>query len=134
MIEVGFFRELRSLPKLPSLHSAISENRESDSTRLADYLDQGEVLVTSGQLVNDVIDPSVEDVGLSGLRTDGKFVWPGTLGHYVRRYGVTLPEMFWEHARDLNFSPPVLSDEEMVQAATVYQRIAFSSVDNEESL
>jgi len=38
--------------------------------------------------------------------TDGVFVWPEGLHHYVSRYNVVLPEEFVEHMKLNNFNVP----------------------------
>jgi hypothetical protein len=69
----------------------------ADRKALAGYLDQGDVYETYR--------------GLSWCRfycgremgcrefTDGHWVWPEDLSHYVREHGVVLPQEFMQHAR-----------------------------------
>ncbi|MBW2240777.1 MAG: hypothetical protein JRH01_02230 [Deltaproteobacteria bacterium] len=57
------------------------------------------------------------EMGTSDL-SDGVWLWPEGLAHYVARHGVRLPDEFVEHARSNGFRAPVaqLEDEATVDA------------------
>ena len=41
---------------------------------------------------------------------DGRWLWPGSLSHYVRRHSVVLPDALVERIRDHNYEPPTGDD------------------------
>jgi len=45
--------------------------------------------------------------------TDGKFVWPESLVHYIEVHNVGLPEEFLQFVEGRNFKVPDFSDEEI---------------------
>ncbi len=61
------------------------------------YLRAGAVLVTFPEPSFCRFDCGVDDMGTRDL-TDGTYVWPEGLAHYVERHAVRLPEAFVAHA------------------------------------
>jgi hypothetical protein len=90
-IPVGWFRELGYETAL-----SIEQWKGRDPAHAADvarYLRGGKVLVASPGLARDIYDRAVV-AGSHSMRTDGDFVWPDVLAHYVEKYGVELPPIF----------------------------------------
>src|SRR5262245_21812014 len=54
--------------------------------------------------------------GGSGIRTDGVWFWRNDAADYVERYRVALPAEFLRHARERQWSPPILSEAEVLDA------------------
>ncbi|QSQ24865.1 hypothetical protein JY651_07965 [Pyxidicoccus parkwayensis] len=112
---VGFFREgingAPGDPSGPSIHDWLGKLSPDERRRVAEYLDQGKVIVTSCGPLGDILNPARGKVTLAELRTDGVFMWPTPLAYYVREYGVGLPSEFLSHMEAAGWSPPRLSDE-----------------------
>ena len=96
---VGFFRELpHGDPDGPSLHDARRESAAEDEAAILGYLARGAVHALSPGPVWDVLDES-GPVGTASLLTDGEWVWPEDLAHYVEKYHVRLPAEFVARAK-----------------------------------
>jgi len=100
MIELqrtGFFREMpHGEPTDPSLAEARNPAALPHEDRVAAYLDAGHVHTPASEATRDVFDAG-KSIGPPHYVTDGKFVWPGDLAHYVRTYHVRLAGPFIEH-------------------------------------
>jgi len=93
----GFFREMpHGEPTDPSLADARNAAPSPHEDRIAAYLDAGHVCIAAPGLTHDVLDTG-KRIGPPHHRTDGRFVWPGDLAHYVRTYHVRLEGPFIEH-------------------------------------
>ena len=114
--EVGFFRELEHGDRDgPSLRDAVTESPRQDREHLAGYLRSGSVIAaTGGMLVDDVLDPERTNVAELMVLTDGEWLWLSDLAYYFEEYKVALPEDFVDHMRALDWTPPSLSDDELV--------------------
>jgi len=91
-IQVGWFREL-GFETAFSLDEARGKRAPDHTADVARYLRGGKILVASPGIARDIYDRSVV-AGTSSLRTDGDYVWPDVLAHYVEHYGVDLPPIF----------------------------------------
>jgi hypothetical protein len=100
MIELqrtGFFREMpHGEPSDPSLAEARNPAPGPHEERVVAYLETGHVHTAAPGPVFDVFDAGTR-IGSPHLLTDGTFVWPGDLAHYVRTYHVRLAGPFVEH-------------------------------------
>jgi hypothetical protein len=100
MIELqrtGFFREMPHGESTdPSLADARNPAPLPHEDRVAAYLDTGHVHTAATAPTRDVFDAS-KSIGPPHYLTDGTFVWPGDLAHYVRSYHVRLAGAFIEH-------------------------------------
>ena len=47
---------------------------------------------------------------VGSFSSDGVWLWPSDLWHYVEAHGVRVPEPFAEHVRRSNYSPPAELD------------------------
>ncbi len=113
---VGFFRELRhGLPDGPSIHAACRRKLWPDYQLAAEYLRSGSTVVTAGVLTDDIIDPKNTQIAPLAVLSDGVWVWPADLAHYVERYQCELPVEFLEHMRRAGWVPPVLAHGELVR-------------------
>jgi hypothetical protein len=95
--EVGFFRELEhGRPDGPSLSDRVGAC--ADTEALERYLRSGiHFIATAGSVTEDVLDPEHPTIGRLGLLTDGVWVWPSDLAHYVAVHGVDPGEAFRAH-------------------------------------
>ena len=97
---LGFFSDLpHGISSEPSVQSLIAAVPLTDEDRLVEYLSNGELFIASPGVVCDVLADSGTVIGSADILTDGVWVWPRDLCHYVRRYHARLPEDFVEHAR-----------------------------------
>ena len=116
LMRAGFYRELvHGDPDGPSLRMAAGRS-VPDLARIAAYLDGAPTLAATGSLVDDVLVAGRPGVAPLEIATDGVWVWPRDLGYYVRVHAVSLPEAFVRHMRDRQWTPPVLSVDELVAA------------------
>lgn len=91
---LGFFRELSyGEPDGPSLLQSRRDAPQPHEDLIVDYLGRGTLQIASPGPVWDVIDGS-GPIGTASCYTDGEWLWPGDLRHYVSRYHVALPEEF----------------------------------------
>ncbi|MFF9147771.1 hypothetical protein ACF1BN_23240 [Streptomyces sp. NPDC014861] len=113
---IGDFRELgHGRSDGPSLHAAVRDEGDQDEQSLARYLCEGGVLAVTGTRLYDILSPERELIGGLSLLTDGQWFWYSDLAHYVERYHVALDQRFVQHARSRNWSPPELTDDELVE-------------------
>lgn len=80
----------------------------SDLANLAAYLRTCPVSITSG--AQPALCPLCGHTltELSAQRSDGVWVWPSSLSHYVEAHHVRLPNRMVEHIRARNYQPAVL--------------------------
>lgn len=111
---VGYFRELgHGDPEGPSLREALGVGDESEAARIADYLEDGAGVAATTAPAVDVVDPQHPVLGSVSIRTDGEWVWPSDLAHYVRRYAVALPHQFVETVRERGYRAPRLTEDQL---------------------
>lgn len=94
----GFFRELRHGDgNGPSIVACRAPDPAPDRERIAGYLRGGTILAATGTRVADWFEPGQEPSVALALLTDGTWVWPSDLAHYVEKHGVRVPDEFMEH-------------------------------------
>jgi hypothetical protein len=114
---VGFWRN-RSGSWLPHPAYLVDEAWETaDRGRIVQYLRDGiEQSVYLGySYCRFAGGPPREQMGCSDL-TDGAWVWPEGLWHYVERYAVRLPNEFVDHMRGNNFRIPAGLNQQQLAA------------------
>jgi hypothetical protein len=110
LVRVGFFREMdHGEPSDPSLVAARADAPQPHQEALAAYLAAGHVYIATPGLAKDVLDRKTV-IGPPSYLTDGTYVWPGDVAHYVRTYNVRLPVAFLEHALSRGFTMPASVD------------------------
>ncbi|WP_285639504.1 hypothetical protein [Lentzea sp. NBRC 102530] len=82
--------------------------------RLAAYLERGRNYAVSTSVVVDVLSEERVEIGRLATLTDGTWLWPTDLAHYVRRYNVSVPAEFVAHAAALGWEPPEVTWEQIV--------------------
>ncbi|MGC4806689.1 hypothetical protein [Micromonospora sp. DT233] len=78
----------------------------ADRERMASFLDAGRPVLTTTQLMDDVVERSRGAVVPLSYRTDGAWVWTDTVTYYLRTHGLAPDPGLLEHARALGFRPP----------------------------
>ncbi|MFI0979248.1 hypothetical protein ACH4SP_19885 [Streptomyces sp. NPDC021093] len=106
---VGFFREFThdEATATPSIHDAVGTHALYDEAGIVAYLESGAEIFTAMGADRDVVSGD-EWVPSGSLSTDGKWLWPGELAHYVRRYHLELPADFLTDVRAAQYAPPAL--------------------------
>lgn len=92
LIPVGFYRELRGgKPHEPSMREAIQPASEPHEAKVVAYLKAGTLLIASGGVVRDVLEPASGMIGAPDILTDGVYAWPTIFAYYVERHHVRIP-------------------------------------------
>ncbi|MEV7815605.1 hypothetical protein AB0P05_33585 [Streptomyces flaveolus] len=119
---VGFYREIggqaTAAADAPSLRDAVHDSGPWDEDRIAAYLESGLEIYSTMGAERDVLTGEEWIVGSGSLMTDGTWLWPVDLTHYVRRHHAALPQEFLDHIRTSNYTVPVVPDE---QARRIFQ-------------
>jgi hypothetical protein len=106
----GFFREMpHGEPSDPSLAEARQATPAHHEDRVVRYLEAGHVYMATPGPTPDVFAPGTM-IGPPHYVTDGTFVWPGDLAHYVRTYHVRLDGRFLEHMLASGWTVPAEID------------------------
>ncbi|MEU5533998.1 hypothetical protein [Streptomyces sp. NPDC020362] len=112
---VGFYREFgdHSAPSAaaPSLREAVRTAGERDEDRIVAYLESSTEIYSVMGAERDVITGDGWIPGAGSLVTDGTWLWPVELAHYVRRHHIALPAEFTAHIRGNGHVSPALSRE-----------------------
>lgn len=108
---VGNFIELGydDHPGAPSLVALRGTRTAGNKDHVVAYLRAGITFVMSPGRDQDVLDPS-KRAGSASIATDGVYVWPRTLAHYVETYDVALPEEFERHMARCGWTVPTTVD------------------------
>ena len=102
----GFWRSNESETNLPDIEEVAGANWSvDDKKRVLSYLDGAPTVVAmSGPNTKCLL--CEELIGGSVYRSDGVWLWPVDLSHYLNMHDVALPESFLQHIRDANYEPP----------------------------
>lgn len=107
LLAIGFW--LNPLyPDLPTPQTLVAPfESESERSRVVEYLRGGSTIEVWRGWSHCRFDCGVpdEEMGHADL-SDGIWVWPEGLVHYIARHGVVLPNVFVEHARSRDFVCP----------------------------
>lgn len=118
---LGFFEEIFSdAPEGVSagrLLESIPETPERDSADIARYLKSGHGIFDTMGAERDVVSGEKWIIGAASLQTDGDWVWRVDLAYYMRRYGVTLPDEFTDHVRDIRYTVPEIPEAHLAELA-----------------
>jgi hypothetical protein len=106
---VGFFRELPYGDQNgDSLENAVAKASLENIDRIISYLKSGVAGAVAPGISRDFLSPRHEIIGSLALRTDGEFLWPSDLAHYVEKYRVGLPVAFLKHMEINDWQVPVV--------------------------
>ncbi|MEU2156669.1 hypothetical protein ABZ532_16895 [Streptomyces sp. NPDC019396] len=108
---LGFFRELDPQVEddsAPSIHDAVRPHGLDDESGILAYLSSGTEIYTTMGADRDVISRDEWVPGAGSLVTDGTWLWPVELRHYVKRYHVELPEEFLATVRSMRYTAPAV--------------------------
>lgn len=114
---VGFYQEFgdqgepSASASAPSLRDAVRAAAEWDEDRIVGYLQSSTEIYSAMGAERDVLTGDTWIPGAGSLVTDGTWLWPAELAHYVRRHHIALPADFVAHIRDNGYAVPALSQE-----------------------
>lgn len=109
---VGFFREFEPQDadlSAPSIHDAVRPHGMDDESGILAYLSSGTEIFSTMGAERDVITGDEWIPGAGSLVTDGTWMWPVELHHYVKRYHAELPEDFLATIRSTRYTAPAVS-------------------------
>ncbi|WP_329177353.1 hypothetical protein [Streptomyces sp. NBC_01477] len=110
----GFYQETGgpgAADDAPSLRDAVRDTGPWDEDSVIAYLESAlEVYSTMGA-ERDALTGDEWISGSGSLLTDGTWIWPIDLAHYVRRHHAALPTEFLDHIRALSYTVPLVDDE-----------------------
>jgi len=89
-----------------SIHEVIQNQASANEMRIAAYLSHGTGLMSAEELVRDVLDPEQPVIGTLTLMTDGEWIWPADLAHYVGKYHVKIHDGLLQHMEDNGWECP----------------------------
>ena len=119
--DFGFFRELEhGDPDGASIYDHLREDPQPHEQEAATYLAAGVPVFGGSGVFRDVISGSNRIIGAFQLLTDGEWVWPSDLVHYVKTYHVMLPQELVEHARRNAWRVPELSADDLVRVSRAW--------------
>ncbi|MGW5303311.1 hypothetical protein ACWERF_05210 [Streptomyces griseoluteus] len=111
----GFYREIggraTTADDAPSLRDAVRDGGPWDEHRVLAYLESALEIYSTMGAERDVLTGEEWIVGSGSLMTDGTWLWPVDLTHYVRRHHAVLPQEFLDHIRASHYTVPVVPDE-----------------------
>ncbi|MET8957120.1 hypothetical protein ACWEQN_35900 [Streptomyces sp. NPDC004129] len=121
---VGFFREHGGhgdpSASAPSLRDAARTTGERDEDRVVAYLESSTEIYSTMGAERDVITGDEWISGAGSLVTDGTWLWPVELAHYVRNHHVALPAEFVDHIRANDYTSPALSHDQALEIFNEY--------------
>jgi hypothetical protein len=94
--------------KLPDPHDLVDDRWEAeDRARIAHYLENAPRVIPwlGYSFCRFDCGTPPDQMGTCDM-SDGLYLWPQGLAHYIRVHHVRLPEEFIEHMRDRHFEPP----------------------------
>ncbi|MFJ2554871.1 MULTISPECIES: hypothetical protein [unclassified Streptomyces] len=109
---IGFYREFESQDpdaSAPSIRDAVRPHALYDESRILEYMSSGVEIFSTMGADRDVISSDEWISGAGSLVTDGTWLWPVELQHYVHRYHVELPEEFLTDVRGSYYTVPAVS-------------------------
>ncbi|WP_262059468.1 hypothetical protein [Streptomyces sp. STR69] len=118
----GFYREIGGQATVrddaPSLLDAVQDSGPWDEDRILAYLESAPEIYTTMGSEHDALTGEGWIAGSGSLITDGTWLWPVDLVHYVRRHHAALPQEFLDHIRANDYTVPDVPDE---QARRIFQ-------------
>ncbi|MFE0464033.1 YrhB domain-containing protein [Kitasatospora sp. NPDC058965] len=104
---LGYYRELMpGEAQAPTMLTFLRANPTEDDPALCSYLRAGTPLVATTTLTSCCLTPTNRPLGSWALLTDGTWLWPGGLAHYVEQHHLRLPPDFVRHAHRHGWTPP----------------------------
>lgn len=101
LIAIGYWQS-RDIPTLPSPQDFINDQINPEERKLLiNYLDKGEQAIAYLGYSYCRFNCGTPDHEMGNrCFTDGKYIWPEKLSHYIREHNVWLPAAFILHVKD----------------------------------
>lgn len=100
----------------------------SDWRPVLDYLNGGSIVTMAAGMSEDKLDPTRALRVPIGFATDGEYLWPLALGHYLEKYSIGFDEGFLKHIRLRGYSLPTFSEIQLQEV-----RIEFGQHNRQEA-
>jgi hypothetical protein len=117
MQRAGWFRELGVGDGAPSIQQHLSPVAGDRPELAASYLERATEVLVTPTVTRDELDPARPIICGRAILTDGAWIWPAGLAHYVRRHHLRLPDELVDRMRAHGWEPPV-PDDDATAAAT----------------
>jgi hypothetical protein len=91
---------------------------ETERQQVLDYLNNAHVIMGGRGFDQDLFDPNGARDVPAAFHTDGTWIWPAALPHYLAKHGVPPEQDMVEHIRAAGFTPPEL-DQDAKDAAYI---------------
>ena len=95
--KVGFFFELDPTEQRKELDQLRRPMGVPDEARIINYLSSGTDVGVEMTMEHDLLCDPARALGPAVLKSDGDWLWPASLAHYVRSYHIELPAEFVRH-------------------------------------
>ncbi|PWI45932.1 hypothetical protein [Streptomyces sp. ICBB 8177] len=93
---------------------------DSEVDRLSGFLESAEPLIISPGMVADPFSDDDDKMRVRvGVVTDGEWVWQLAWADYVALHKVAPPQDFIDHAREMNFTSPEITDDRLMEIIEV---------------
>ncbi len=101
---VGFIKEHNSVEESQTLNELVNGFNYDDDvkTEVIKYLNRGELIVSWMGYFFDLV--TKEPITPDSYFTDGTWIWPGYLPHYLTKYNVKIDDLFIENIKKSNFN------------------------------
>lgn len=84
----------------------VDEETDPQATRRVAHYLQAAPVVMAAQAANETCDICGSEIGNSSAwKSDGAWVWPEGLEHYVSSHAVRVPDSFYRHMAENDFTP-----------------------------
>jgi hypothetical protein len=97
------------------LRRIVGEIPKSERTRISSYLSSGTPILALMGYSSDILDGKFEMAGGMGIMSDGVYFWRQDAAKYVEFYGTALDPQFLTRAEDLNWTAPVITQQEVIE-------------------
>ncbi|MFI6056354.1 hypothetical protein ACIBCO_40645 [Streptomyces violascens] len=115
---VGFYHD--DAAAASRLRDTVRSAGESDEQQIIGYLDSGTEIYSTMGAERDVVMGEEWISGAGSLVTDGTWLWPVELVHYLRRYHIALPADFVEHIRGNQYVSPNVTRQRAIEISDEY--------------
>jgi len=82
---------------------------EDEIQKVASYLRSGAIAIASPGIARNVVD-GTQFAATTSWRSDGVWLWPDTLAHYLERYRIRLPAKLIDHIRANGYVVPTVTE------------------------
>jgi len=125
----GFFKERLVDDLYPSINEMKLNFVYENLSGLTDYLNNGTPVVLAPGVLYCLLGCDNEIIASESIYTDGLYVWPGELSHYVEKHGICLPMNWLAFIKKNKYVPIIVEDEIINYIDENFERIPLVSDD-----